>query len=93
MVSTLEKMKRIGPRKLANGAAEWKESNRLVYYRGKLYMPNNLEICRKILKQCHDSVTTGHLGCNLTLELVERQYWWPLMRAFVDKYVRGYEQC
>lgn len=52
-----------------------------------------MEICRKILKQCHDLVTTGHLGRNLTLELVERHYWWPLMCTFVDKYIRGYEQC
>lgn len=71
VISTLEKMKRTGPQKLANGAAEWEESDRLVYYRGKLYVPNNVEIHRKILKQCHDSVTTGYPGRNLTLELVE----------------------
>lgn len=93
VVSALEKMKQTGPRKLANGVAEWKESDRLVYYRGKLYVPNNLEIHREILKQCHDSVTTEHPGRNLTLELVECHYWWPLMRTFVDKYVRGCEQC
>lgn len=86
-------MKRTGPRKLVNGAAEWEEVNGLVYYRGKLYIPNNMEIRCEILKQCHNSVTTGHLGHNLTLELVERYYWWPLMCAFIDKYVRGCEQC
>lgn len=32
VVSALEKMKRTGPRKLTNGAAEWKESDGLVYY-------------------------------------------------------------
>lgn len=86
-------MKQTGPRKLANGAAEWEELDGLVYYRGKLYVPNNMEICREILKQCHNSVTTGHLDRNLTLELVKRHYWWPLMGAFVDKYIRGCEQC
>lgn len=65
----------------------------MVYYRGKLYVPNNLKIHHKILKQCHDSVTTGHPGYNLILELVKRHYWWPLIRAFIDKYVRGCEQC
>lgn len=85
-------MKKTGPRKLANGAAEWEEVDELVYYQGKLYIPNNIEICCEILKQCHDSVITEHLGRNLTLELVEQHYWWPLMRAFVDKYVRGCEQ-
>ena len=93
VVSALEKMRRTGPRKLANGAAEWEEEDGLVYYRGKLYVPNDIEIRREILKQCHASATAGHPGRNLTLELVERHYWWPLMRAFVDKYVRGCEQC
>lgn len=85
-------MKRTWPRKLANGATEWKESNRLVYYWGKLYVPNNIKIYCKILKQCHDSVTTGHLGHNLTLKLVEHHYWWPLMCVFIDKYIWGCEQ-
>lgn len=67
-------MKRMGPRKLTNGAAEWEESDKLIYYQGKLYMPNDMEIHRKILKQCHDLITTGHSGCNLTLELVEYYY-------------------
>lgn len=74
VVSALKKMKRTGLRKLANRAAEWEESDGLVYYRGKLYVPNNLEIRCEILKQCHDSVTTGHPGRNLTLELVEHHY-------------------
>lgn len=51
-----------------------------------------MEIRREILKQCHDSITTRHPGHNLTLELVECHYWWPLMRAFVDKYIRGCKQ-
>lgn len=75
VVSALEKMKRTGPQKLTNGAAEWEESDGLVYYREKLYVLNNIEICYEILKQCHDLVTTGHPGYNLTLELVERHYW------------------
>lgn len=87
VVAALKRMKRAGPRKLTNRAAKWEESDGLVYYQGKLYVPNNIEIRRENLKQCHDSVTTGHLDHNLTLELVEHHYWWPLMCAFVDKYV------
>lgn len=45
VVAALEKMKRTGLRKLANGAAKWEEADGLVYYREKLYVPNNLEIC------------------------------------------------
>lgn len=86
-------MKRTGLRKLANGVAEWEQLDRLVYYWEKLYVPNNVKIRHKILKQCHDSVTTKYPDYNLTLELVERHYWWLLIRAFVDEYIRGCEQC
>lgn len=50
VVANLERMQRTGPRKLTNGAAEWEEDNGLVYYRGKLYVPNDTEIRREILK-------------------------------------------
>lgn len=56
-------------------------------------MLNNIEIRHEILKQCHDSITTGHPGYNLTLELVEHHYWWLLMHTFIDKYIRGCKQC
>lgn len=74
VVSTLEKIKWTRPHKLTNRAAEWEEIDGLVYYWEKLYIPNNIEICHEILKQCHNSVTTGYLGHNLTLELVKRHY-------------------
>lgn len=74
VVAALKRMKRTGPHKLANEVAEWKESDKLVYYRGKLYVLNNVKIHHEILKQYHDSVTTKHLDCNLTLELVKCHY-------------------
>lgn len=80
-------MKKMRPHKLANEAAEWEESDGLVYYWGKLYVPNNIKICWEILNQCHNSVTTRHPGHNLTLELVGHYYWWLLMHTFVDKYI------
>lgn len=87
MVATL-KMKRTRLHKLANRAAEWEESDGLVYYQGKLYVPNNIEICYEILKQYYDSVTIEHLDYNLTLELVEHYYWWPLICVFNNKYIQ-----
>lgn len=93
VVAALERMKKTGPRKLANGAAEWEEEDGLVFYRGKLYVPNEKELRRDIVRECHDTRTAGHPGRDRTLELVSRHYWWPLMRSFVDLYVRGCEQC
>lgn len=75
----LAKLKRLGPRKLVNGLVEWEEENGLVYHKGKVYIPKTDNLRREVVKQCHDDPTAGHPGTHTTLELVERQFWWPSM--------------
>jgi RNase H-like domain found in reverse transcriptase/Reverse transcriptase (RNA-dependent DNA polymerase)/Integrase zinc binding domain/Chromo (CHRromatin Organisation MOdifier) domain/Integrase core domain len=60
---------------------------------GLVYVPNNDSIKLKILKSRHDSVTAGHPGQAKTLELVTRDYFWPNMRQFVNKYTRSCDTC
>ncbi len=81
------------PKALSNGTALWEEDDGLVYYKGKLYVPNDRALCRDIIKSCHDTVTTGHPGKNGTLELVSRYYWWPRMGGFITAYVEGCDCC
>jgi hypothetical protein len=85
------KAKRV--RRLLNGLLEWEEQDGLVYYKGKLYIPNNKELCGDIVKFCHDSPAAGHPGKHSTLELVSHLYWWPQIASFVDKYILGCEKC
>jgi len=89
----LAKLKRSGPRKLINGLAEWEEENGLVYHKGKVYVPKTDNLRREVVQQCHDDPGAGHPGIHTTLELVERQFWWPSMRAFVRRYVEGCDVC
>jgi hypothetical protein len=93
MAEALKSLKAKGPRRLLNGLLEWEEQDGLVYYKGKLYIPNNKELRGDIIKSCHDSPAAGHPGKYGTLELVSRLYWWPQMALFVDKYVLGCEKC
>ena len=93
VVESLKALKARGPRRLANNLVEWKEVDGLLYYKGKLYIPNNKELRAEIVKSCHDTPTTGHPGKHGTLELVSRLYWWPQMGAFVEKYVLGCDVC
>ena len=82
-----------GPRRLVNGLLEWEEQDGLLYYKGKLYIPNNKDLRAEIIKTCHDTPTTGHPGKHATLELVSRYYWWPKMASSVEKYVLGCDKC
>jgi hypothetical protein len=81
------------PRRLVNNLIEWEELNGLLYYKGKLYIPNNKELCARIIKTCHDTPITGHPGKQRMLKLVSRHYWWPKMGASVEQYVFGCDKC
>jgi hypothetical protein len=64
-----------GPRRLVNNLLEWEELDGLLYYKGKLYIPNNKELRAEIIKTCHDMPTTGHPSKHRMLELVLRHCW------------------
>ena len=57
-------------------SAEWSEFEGLMMFRGKIYVPKDLELRRQIVEQHHDSRIAGHPGRFKTLELVSRNYWW-----------------
>ena len=78
---------------MANGIAEWEEDKGLIYRRGKVYVPPNQDLRKKVLMQCHDEKTAGHGGKHATYNLVSSYYWWPTMRSFVEKYVKGCDTC
>jgi hypothetical protein len=74
-------------------SAEWSESNGLLTYRGKIYVPKDHDLRRRIVAQHHDSFIAGHPGRWKTLELISRNYWWPQMSRFVGIYVRTCDPC
>lgn len=76
----LQVLRKKGLQRLANGLAEWEEEDGLVYHRGRVYVPPNDDLRRKVVQQCHDSPTAGHPGIHGTLALVDSHYWWPTMR-------------
>jgi len=55
-------------------SAEWSEDEGLLWFRGKIYVPRNLDLRRQVVLLCHDTKVAGHPGCWKTLELVSRNY-------------------
>jgi hypothetical protein len=74
VAEALKPLKAKGPRQFLNGHFKWEEQDRLVYYKGKLYISNNKELCGNIVKSCYDSPAARHSSKYSTLELVSHLY-------------------
>ena len=67
--------------------------NGLILHNGFIYIPEDPKIKLQILQSRHDSLTSGHLGHEKTLELITRDFYWPRMRQFVKEYINTCDTC
>jgi transposase InsO family protein len=74
-------------------SAEWSESDGLLMFHSKIYVPNDRDLRHRIVEQHHDTRIAGHAGCFKTLELIARNYWWPQMSRYIGIYVRTCDLC
>lgn len=65
----------------------------LLLYEGLVCVPENQELKRLILQECHDSPMAGHFGIAKTVDLVSRTFYWPGMRKYITDYVGGCDIC
>jgi hypothetical protein len=74
-------------------SAEWSESEGLLMFHGKIYVPKDRELRRRIVEQHHNTCITGHVGCSRTLELISHNYLWPQMSRYISVYVKTCDLC
>jgi hypothetical protein len=74
-------------------SAEWSESEGLLMFHGKIYVPNDRDLRCCIIEQHHDTCIAGHRGRFKTLELVSCNYWWPQMSHYIGIYVKHCDLC
>src|SRR6266478_3685184 len=91
IAKAIEELKRSPMKRLRD--EEWAMEQDLLLFRGKVYVPNSVELRQRIVKLHHDSLVGGHPGRWKTIELVTRNYWWPGLTKFVMNYVKGCDQC
>ena len=68
---------------------DWEQRDGLIFYKGRTYIPQNLDLRKQIVQLCHNPPAAGHPRQRGTRELVSRLYWWPGLTTFVNKYVTG----
>ena len=75
MVAKAAVVLRTGKGKKSVRSAEWSQDHGLLFFRGKIYVPKNKDLHRRIVAQCHDTKVAGHAGRWKTVELISCNYW------------------
>ena len=65
----------------------------LLFYNGRLYIPDELELRSQIVKDHYDTLTAGHPGVLAMCQSICTSYWWPGLSSFVRNYVKGCAVC
>ena len=82
---------------LKNDLEDWKieevDGKKMIFYKGKNYIPKDQELQWDVVKMYHDHETAGHLGELGTYNSIWQHYWWPGPQMFVKNYVQGCGTC
>jgi hypothetical protein len=60
-----------GKTPIKSDLSEWKQDDGLIWFRNKIYVPNDRDLRAKIVKLHHDSPITGHPGRFKTQEVIQ----------------------
>ncbi|ETW80309.1 hypothetical protein HETIRDRAFT_247719, partial [Heterobasidion irregulare TC 32-1] len=64
-----------------------------VLHRGKIYVPQDEQLRRDIIKLNHDNLAAGHPGQRGTLAAVGQEFTWPGISNTIHQYVEGCATC
>jgi hypothetical protein len=76
-----------------NAHKEFTVENELIYKQRRMYVPNDINIKKRILYEHHDAPTAGHVGVTKTIKSVSRLFYWPKMHQEVKHYVLSCLPC
>jgi hypothetical protein len=74
-------------------STEWSESDGLLMFHSKIYVPKDRDLRRHIVEQHHDTHIAGHAGCFKTLKFISCNYWWPQMSCYIGIYIKHCDLC
>lgn len=62
-------------------------------FRGRKWVPKNLNLRTRLIQATHDSVLHGHPGREVTYALIARQFFWPGMAKDIRTFVENCDGC
>ncbi|KAJ1306587.1 hypothetical protein OPQ81_007587 [Rhizoctonia solani] len=65
----------------------------LLFYQGRMVVPDEPELKQELLAHFHDSSAAGYQERACILELIRHHYYWPVMKFQVNRYLDSCEIC
>ncbi|XP_058757342.1 uncharacterized protein LOC131630580 [Vicia villosa] len=65
----------------------------LLYFKDRIFLPDDLEFRASILKECHSTPSAGHSGLKPTLSRISATFLWPGLHKDVKSFVRCCSSC
>ncbi|SAM05196.1 hypothetical protein [Absidia glauca] len=69
------------------------DNDGLVLYQDRVYLPDDDHLKLRIMEHHHDSPMAGHYGRAKTMDLVSRNYFFPGMRKYINRYIANCPTC
>ncbi|WVZ80536.1 hypothetical protein U9M48_028005, partial [Paspalum notatum var. saurae] len=65
----------------------------VLWFKGRLVVPKDMELRKKILDEAHTSMLTMHPGSNKMYQDLKQKFWWTRMKREIAKYVSECDVC
>ena len=70
---------------------DWTYEGGHLYFKGRMYIPPDTH--HTLVSSLHSSPTLGHAGRFCTKTFLERDFWWPGLATYVNKFIEGCTVC
>uniref|UniRef100_A0A0W0F7D8 Reverse transcriptase-rnase h-integrase n=1 Tax=Moniliophthora roreri TaxID=221103 RepID=A0A0W0F7D8_MONRR len=91
--SALEQLLDQGVPPIKSALSDWKIDGDLLFFKERVYVPNDLELRQRVVQSIHNTLGVGHPGQWNTIKQVQRDFWWPGMAKFIRSFVDGCVIC
>uniref|UniRef100_A0A0W0FE14 Reverse transcriptase-rnase h-integrase n=1 Tax=Moniliophthora roreri TaxID=221103 RepID=A0A0W0FE14_MONRR len=91
--SALETLLDQGIPPIKSSLSDWKFDDDLLFYKGRAYVPNDVNLRQEIVQSIHEEQPFGHPRQFGIVDLVSREFWWPGMAKFIKAFIDGCAPC
>ena len=65
----------------------------MLYHKGNIWLPRNEALKKMFFDNEHDTMVSGYIGIHKTLEMINRNFYWPRMAEDIEEYVCSCDEC